>query len=152
MRRLTCTAAALGVAATTLLAPTAAHAAIPDRERSTYYTGVIRYGDGDPVPAGCQADARTVAWDSSPWGTMELRWSDRCSANWARYTAQPGYTYWYVRTDVSTDDLSRWAAEGHYWNQSQYSNMIRIPTWQRACAEATVKVSVNEVHRLKACA
>lgn len=148
--RLLKTLPALALAAGAVLAPTAAHAVGPDSPIDTWQQGTIHYGHGDPIANGCN-DARTVATASDSYGTLELRWSDRCSSNWARYTSK-GSAYTYVRTDVATPDRVYWAAEGYRWNSFQYSNMIRIPSTRYACATVNVVQGTTPKSYLEACA
>ncbi len=59
---------------------------------------VTCYGDycsgQDPEITGCAQDAITVAYLDIPAARLELRWSDTCRTNWARYVQYP--RGWYL--------------------------------------------------------
>ena len=98
--------------------------------------GVGCYGDWcsgkDPVAMGCAQDARTVATapivqraggitihgidialGGGAVGQIELRWSDRCQANWARLNLVADVT---IRGIVATQDsgYEQVSLTGHY--------------------------------------
>lgn len=50
-------------------------------------------------------DGKTTWPDGTPYGTLELRWSDACHANWARVTSPALSTTLY--SEVNRDDGAR---------------------------------------------
>ncbi|MFD9271582.1 DUF2690 domain-containing protein [Streptomyces goshikiensis] len=115
----------LAVAATALggLAPLTASAA-------TARVTVGCYGpscaDKDPVDMACSTDAYTVDSASSALGTVELRYSPSCKANWARiYDASYGQAFWVE----SEHDYVQWHAKG----ATGYSDMVDGSGLARAC-------------------
>ncbi|MFD4910156.1 DUF2690 domain-containing protein [Kitasatospora purpeofusca] len=117
----------LATAATALggLAAPSASAATPQVTAGCY--GASCHGM-DPVDAGCSADAYTVESRDSAEGTIELRYSPSCRANWARiYDASNGQQFW-------AENASRvvwWKAIG----STGYSDMVDGSGKVRACID-----------------
>ncbi|MFE6056064.1 DUF2690 domain-containing protein [Kitasatospora sp. NPDC056446] len=114
--------AAAATALTGLSAPTASAA--------THQVTGGCYGsscdDKDPVDTGCSADAFTVDSASSALGTVELRYSPSCRANWARiYDTSYGQAFWVQ----SEHNYVQWHAKG----ATGYSDMVDGSGPARAC-------------------
>ncbi len=73
--------------------PAPTQAPTPGGGASPPPNSVTCYGDycsgRDPQTTGCAADATTVAWRDVPGARLELRWSQTCKTNWARYIQYP---------------------------------------------------------------
>ncbi|MFF1906453.1 DUF2690 domain-containing protein [Kitasatospora sp. NPDC058218] len=114
--------AAAATALTGLAAPTAS-AATPQVTAGCYGSSCA---DKDPVDMACSTDAYTVDSASSALGTVELRYSPSCKANWARiYDASYGQVFWVE----SQNDFVQWHAQG----ATGYSDMIDGSGPARAC-------------------
>jgi len=91
----------------------------------------------DPIQQGCASDAVTVQFNTGPafwWGTLELRWSNKCQTNWTRFTANYGSVW-----DVSVERQSPHARVGDgplsiASGGQHYTNMVYAPGPAQACA------------------
>ncbi|MFE7590761.1 DUF2690 domain-containing protein [Kitasatospora sp. NPDC057512] len=80
----------------------------------------------DPIQMGCNADAYTVESVSSAYGTIELRYSSSCKANWARISgASNGQLFWVE----NSSDIQFWNAIG----STGYGDMVDGSGSARAC-------------------
>jgi hypothetical protein len=109
------------------------------------------YGDycsgKDPVRTGCDAGARTVAWEDLTGARLEVRWSDKCQTNWARYQQYP--RGWYfgnvpleLRAVQDTGYTQRLGlgVNGVADNETKWSPMIYSPV-KRVRAEVVFQCS-----------
>ncbi|MFF1903616.1 DUF2690 domain-containing protein [Kitasatospora sp. NPDC058218] len=83
----------------------------------------------DPIDKGCSADAYTAESMDTVYGTIELRYSPACAANWARISgAKNGQVFW-VENMSSGFDI--WHAIG----STGYGNMVDGTVQAHACVE-----------------
>lgn len=95
------------------------------------------YGDycsgRDPVSSGCGADARTVASVDITGARLELRWSNRCKTNWARYVQYPrGWYFGNVPLELRAVQTGGYTQRRAYGNEgtgtgTTWSPMIYSP-------------------------
>ena len=76
----------------------------------------------DPVDMGCNNDAQTVATVNTSDGTVNLRRSNACKANWAQVTNVPiwGIHFW-VENQAGNKQEYGW---GWFGAASGWSNMV----------------------------
>ncbi|MFB6888904.1 DUF2690 domain-containing protein [Kitasatospora sp. NPDC056327] len=117
--------AAAATALAGLAAPTAS-AAAPQVTASC--SGLSCYGL-DPVDTGCNRDAYTVESVASGRGTIELRYSASCRANWARISGSSAGQWFYAQTE--SDWFQWWRTTG----ATGYGNMVDGSGRARACIE-----------------
>ncbi|MET7284190.1 DUF2690 domain-containing protein [Kribbella sp. NPDC005582] len=100
------------------------------------------YGDycsgQDPAATNCAIGARTIYWVDLSGARLELRWSDRCQTNWARWNQYPvgmksdqlvtlaavqetGYTQTFQLGDGVNG-----SPEGTYWSPMIYSPTLKV--------------------------
>ncbi|MFI6449092.1 DUF2690 domain-containing protein [Kitasatospora sp. NPDC050543] len=114
--------AAAATALAGLAAPTAS-AATPRVTAGCYGSSCT---DKDPMDMGCNTDAYTVESGRSAKGTIELRYSPSCKANWARiYDASGGQAFWVENASA----VALWHARG----ATGYSDMVDGSGVARAC-------------------
>ncbi|MFB8204179.1 DUF2690 domain-containing protein [Kitasatospora purpeofusca] len=89
----------------------------------------------DPVDAGCGADAYTVEAVSSAKGTIELRYSPSCRANWARISGASAGQWFYAQ------DANNWYAWWRTTGTTGYGNMVDGSGSARACIDGGVCTS-----------
>lgn len=98
----------------------------------------------DPIQTHCTNAYRQITSTSWPTGTIELRWSDDCWTNWARFTPSSGQggvavQIWVERQSSNNDGGIPAKVGGHYSftiNPSvgpYWSNMLYSPGPARAC-------------------
>lgn len=109
MRAVLASAAAIPLAAAALAA-----GAAPAQAVSCYGD----YCSGkDPMATGCGSDGRTVASVDITGARIELRWSNRCKTNWARYIQYPrGWYFGNVPLEL------RAVQAGGYTQRRSYGN------------------------------
>ncbi|MEU3570327.1 DUF2690 domain-containing protein [Kitasatospora sp. NPDC036755] len=82
----------------------------------------------DPVDMGCNTDAYTVESAWSEYGTIELRYSPSCKANWARLSGgTKGQWFWVENASTS----QWWEAKG----SDSFGNMVDGSGPARACLQ-----------------
>ncbi|MFF1903617.1 DUF2690 domain-containing protein [Kitasatospora sp. NPDC058218] len=81
----------------------------------------------DPIDKGCSADAYTAESMDTVYGTIELRYSPACAANWARISgASNGQLFW---VENIRGEWMNWDAIG----STGYGNMVDGTIQARAC-------------------
>ncbi|MFD5433241.1 DUF2690 domain-containing protein [Kitasatospora sp. NPDC127067] len=118
----------LAVAATALggLAAPTASAATPRVTAGCYGSSC---NGQDPVDMGCSPDAYTVESVASTLGTIELRYSSSCRANWARISGTSiGQNFWVQNTN---GNIHGWIATG----STSFGNMVNGSVQARACID-----------------
>ena len=89
----------------------------------------------DPVHAGCAGDAYTVATRQTAVGTVELRYSNLCKANWARISnAKPGQSFFVLN---SLNEIESFQVPSGSTNA--YTNMVNgFPTAEGCTQSGTL--------------
>ncbi|MEV6979019.1 DUF2690 domain-containing protein [Kitasatospora sp. NPDC093806] len=126
--RLLIGSAAAAMALAGLAAPTAS-AATP--QVTAGCSGLSCFGL-DPVNAGCGADAYTVESVGSAKGTIELRYSPSCKANWARISGASAGQWFSVQDDKNW--FQWWRTTG----ATGYGNMVDGTGAAMACIDGGV--------------
>ncbi|MGW7446645.1 DUF2690 domain-containing protein [Kitasatospora sp. NPDC054795] len=130
MKRTNCTAKILFglAAAATALGGLAA----PTASAATTQVTASCYGSScngqDPIDMGCNTDAYMVESAWSEYGTIELRYSSSCKANWARLSGgAKGQWFWVENASTS----QWWEAKG----PNSFGNMVDGSGRARACLQ-----------------
>ncbi|MFF1903619.1 DUF2690 domain-containing protein [Kitasatospora sp. NPDC058218] len=83
----------------------------------------------DPIEMGCSTDAYTVESVDTVYGTIELRYSPACAANWPRISgASNGRIFW---VENKYGDYVFWNAIG----STGYGDMVNGTVQARACVQ-----------------
>ncbi|MFF2548083.1 DUF2690 domain-containing protein [Kitasatospora sp. NPDC058063] len=112
------------IGGTAVLAAPTASAATPQVTAGCYGSSCTHK---DPMDMGCSPDAYTVESVASTLGTIELRYSPSCKANWARvYGASDARHFW---VQNSHGEAAYWMTFG----ATGYSDMVDGAVEARAC-------------------
>ncbi|MEU3561882.1 DUF2690 domain-containing protein [Kitasatospora sp. NPDC006786] len=111
------------IGGTVVLAAPTAFAATPQVTAGCYGSSCNRQ---DPVDMGCSTDAYTVESVASTLGTIELRYSPSCRANWARISGASNGQEFYVYNE----SLVVW---WHAIGSTGYGDMVDGSGKARAC-------------------
>ncbi|WP_406085941.1 DUF2690 domain-containing protein [Kitasatospora purpeofusca] len=117
--------AAVATALGGLAAPTAS--AAPPRVAAGC-SGLSCFGL-DPANTGCSADGYTVESVGSTKGTIELRYSPSCKANWARISGASAGQWFSVQDD------NNWFQWWRTTGATGYGNMVDGSGRARACID-----------------
>ncbi|MFF1903618.1 DUF2690 domain-containing protein [Kitasatospora sp. NPDC058218] len=105
--------------------------AAPTASATTTHVTAGCYGSScwqsDPIEMGCSTDAYTVESVDTVYGTIELRYSPACAANWARVSGASDERRFWVQN--SNGQIAYWMTIG----STGYGNMVDGRSQARAC-------------------